>query len=109
MPSIPPIDSAFFTEIGKLTDEADAALRQVADLAERVGKVTDRFDELTDDLDDDAIDHLRELTGYERLLRSMMCLASHAAAGANDPSVGSLPEWYKQQTARRRARYGMVA
>ncbi len=109
MPEIPTVNPVLVAEIRKLTDEAAATLRRVAGLAERIGKVTDRFDEITDDLDDPAIDHLREITGYERLLSTMFQLTAHAAAGANDPSVGSLPEWYTQQTARRRARWEQVA
>lgn len=108
MPEIPTVDPAFIAEVASLIYEAEAAVLQVSDLAERVGKVTDRYDEITDDLDDPAIDHLRELTGYERLLRTMFHITAHAAAGANDPGVGSLPEWYQQQTARRRARWGQV-
>ncbi len=104
MPETPTVDPALIAEIGKLTDEASAVLRQVGDLAERIGKVTDRYDEITDDLDDAAIDHLRYITGYDELLSTMFEITAHAAAGANDPTVGSLPDWYEQQKARRRER-----
>jgi hypothetical protein len=104
-PSIPPIEPAFTVEVEQLADEAYQALLGVEQLAARIGKVIEQYDGLTVGMEKDAdIDQLRAVTGYERLLRIMYEMTGHAAAGADDPTVGWSPDWYQRLVEQRRQR-----
>ena len=108
-PIIPPIDPVFIAEVHELTRDAQALLRiLVAPLSERIGRLIEKMDLLQEAVyyDDDSIDEIRTVTGYDDLIATMGIIASYAGAAADEPTTSFAdPNWYIQLREKRRERW----
>jgi hypothetical protein len=106
-----PIDPALVAKIDRLTQQGRDVLRAAAELASSVGHVMERMDEIKATTcygDDDAINALCRVTGWDTLLDTMMAIAYHAEAGADDCPTDP-PAWYARLLDKRRERWEGVA